>query len=471
MNQKEKEILKIEESFKDTIENDLYKNNTQNKKIEIKDIKYVGKATWQDKVNGKPISDKVFIVDIEIKEIDEEGKERITEQKSCYLGDKCIGGTIGDGEMLFKSTFENSEPDKMQAVNELLENTPEREIENNSMNKLQNKELTEILTAHLGRKVSEEEVQKLLEEMDKSEIEEIKEEKEEQKDKNKDENDLSKKQTEKIKVNGIQKADLNKKVDGKETLGKRIDLEEYDSLYVVYSDKVDDITAGTKRNNTTYSLVGMTKNGEARVLNDEFEMDKSVGNNASSETTKIRANSTATRDNKDLSVYTRKSNGMSIGCENNQGYVDMFLYQKTLEENENVGIQIETSQTQIIPIETREIMNRNKGIYQKEKVQEEIEEHTEHGCKPDDVKDFDGDEATGTHEHIDIDYYVQDILNYENDEGEEKIKDVFTEKEVRDKLLRELKEHKDTLSTEQIIENVKQEMNQDAEFYDREHKL
>lgn len=471
MNQKEKEILKIEESFKDTIENDLYKNNTQNKKVEIKDIKYVGEATWQDKVNGKPISDKVFIVDIEIKEIDEEGKERITEQKSCYLGNKCIGGTIGDGEMLFKSTFENSEPDKMQAINELLENTPEQEIENNSINKLQNKELSEILTAHLGRKVSEEEVQKLLEEMDKSEIEELKEEKEEQKDKNKDENDLSKKQTEKIKVNGIQKADLNKKVDGKETLGKRLDLGGYDSLYVVYSDKVDDITAGTKRNNTTYSLVGMTKNGEARVLNDEFEMDKTVGNNASREATKIRANSTATRDNKDLSIYTRKSNGMSIGCENNQGHVDMFLYQKTLEENENVGIQIETSQTRIIPIETREIMNRNKGIYQKEKVQDEIQEHTEHDCNPDDVKDFDGDETTGTHEHIDIDYYVQDILNYENDEGEEKIKDVFTEKEVRDKLLRELKEHKDMLSTEQIIENVKQEMNQDAEIYDREHKM
>lgn len=162
---------------------------------------------------------------------------------------------------------------------------------------------------------------------------------------------------------------------------------------------------------------------------------------------------------------------MSIGCENNQGYVDMFFYQKTLKENENVGIQIETSQTQIIPMETREIMDRNKGIYQKEKVQNAIQEHTEQGCEADNVKDFDGDEITETHEHIDIDYYVQDILNYENDEGEEKIKEVFTEKEVKDKLLRELKEHKDTLSTEQIIKNVKKEMNQDAEFYDREHKM
>ena len=42
MNQEEKEILKIEENFRDTIENELYKNNTQNKKIEIKDITYIG---------------------------------------------------------------------------------------------------------------------------------------------------------------------------------------------------------------------------------------------------------------------------------------------------------------------------------------------------------------------------------------------------------------------------------------------
>lgn len=469
MNIKEKEVLKIEEDFKDTLENDLLKQKTDNKEIEIKDIKYVGEAAWQDKINGNLISDNVFLVDVKIREIDENGKERITEQEKCYLGNKCIGGTIGDNEIVYNGIMENSEPDKIKAVKELIDRTSEQEIENNSMNALQTKEIAEILTAHFGRKVSEEEVQNLLEEMDEDDIEELKEEKEEHEDK--DENDLSKKQVEKIKVNGIQKADLNKKIDGKETLGKRLDLGGYESLYVVYSDKVDEITAGTKRNNTTYTLVGMTNDGEARVLNDEFEMDRSVGNNASRETTKIRANNTATRDNNDLSIYTRKSNGMSIGCENNQGNVDMFLYQKTREENENVGIQIETSKTPVIPIETREIMNRNKGIEQKEKVQDEIEEHMENGCEPDDVRDFDGDENTSTHEHIDIDYYVQDILNYENDEGEEKIKDVFTEREVKEKFLRELKENKDKISVEKIIENVKQEMNQDAEIYDREHKL
>ena len=274
------------------------------------------------------------------------------------------------------------------------------------MNKLRTKEIAEILTAHLGRKISEEEAQQLLENMDKEEIEKLKEEKEENSKDKKEENKLSKKQTENIKIKGMQKIDLNKKVDGKETLGKRLDLTGYDNIYVVYSENVDNITSGEKRNNTTYSLVGTKKDGTAKVLNDEFEMDKTVGNGATREQTKIRANSTATRDSKDMSVYTRKSNGMSIGCENDMGNINMFLYQKTKEENENVGIQIETSQTPIIPIETREIMNKNKGVYQKDKVQNEIQEHTDHGCNPKDVKDFDGNENTETHtdkEYTEID--------------------------------------------------------------------
>ena len=467
MNQKEKEVLKIEESFKDAIENELLKNQTENKKVQIKDIKLVGEAVWKDKVNGKDIKQNLFIVEKEIFETDENGKERLTEQKSYYLGNECIGGALENNQIIYKSTFENSEIDKMVAINELLDRTSESEIEQNSMNNLQKKELTEVLTAHFGRKVSEEEVQKMLDEMSKDELEELKKEKTEKK---KDNNELSKKQTEKIKVRGIQKADLNKLVDGKETLGKRLDLENYDNLYTIYSEDVDEITPGAKKNNTTYTLVGMTKDGKAKVLNDEFEMDHTVGNNASREQTKIRANSTATRDSKDTSVYTRKSNGVSIGCENDMGNVNMFLYQKTFEENENVGIQIETSKTPIIPIETREIMNRNKGIYQKEKVQDEIEEHTEHNCEPDNVKDFDGEESTETHEHFDIEEYVQDILDYENEDGEKKIEEVFTENEVKEKLLRELKDRGE-LTVDQVIENVKEEMNQDAENLEREHKL
>ena len=101
---------------------------------------------------------------------------------------------------------------------------------------------------------------------------------------------------------------------------------------------------------------------------------------------------------------------------------------------------------------------------------DEIQEHTDEGCKPKDVKDFDGDENTVTHEHFDLEYYVQEILNYENDQGEEQIKEVFTANEVREKLLRELKEKGNQLSQDQIIQGVKEEMNLDAENLEREHK-
>ena len=467
MERNRKEILKIEEDFRDTIENEIIENNTENRQVQIKDIKYVGEASWKDKVNGKDLSDKVFIVELEITEIDKEGKERKTQKNQYYLGDKCVGGTLGDDTIIYNPLIENSEPDKIKAVNDLLDKTPEEEIENNSMNKLQKEELAEVLSAHYGREVKEEEVEQLLEEMDAEETEELKEEKEENKDK--DENDLSEKQTEKIKVNGLQKVDLNKKVDGKETLGKRLDLEGFEDMYVIYSDKVDNVTAGTKRENTTYSLVGVTKDGDAKVLNNEFEMDKFRGTSGTTEQTKIRANSTATRDNRDSSVFTRKSNGASIGCENDQGNVNMFFYQRTLEENENVGIQIETSQTQVIPVETKEVMNRNRGRHQVDRIQDEVEEHEEHGCKPDDVKDFDGYENTETHEHVDIEVYVDRVYNYQNQYGEEKIQDVFTKNEVRDKIKRELINGKDKIPTEKVIENVEKEMNADAEMMEREH--
>ena len=469
MNKKEREILNIEQSFKDTLENELVKQNKENKRTKIKDVKYAGKVTWKDKVNGKDISDAIFIVEKQIKEIDENGKERITEQKNYYLGDKCIGGGLENNDVIYQSNFANSEPDKMQAVNDLLEKVSDKELNEYSLNNLQNKELAEVLSAYLGKEIKPEEVQTELDKMSEEELEELNEEKEENK---KEENSLTDKQAEKVKVNGIQKVDLNTKVDGKENLAQRLDLKEYDSIFVIYSDNIKDISKKSKEkiNNTTYSLVGMKNDGTAKVLNDEFEMDKTVGNNASREQTKVRADSTATRDNKDQSVYTRKSNGASIGCENDMGNVNMFLYQKTKEENENVGIQIETSRTQRIPVETRRVFNRNQGVYQNDKVQDEIEEHTENGCNPKDVKDFDGKDNTETHEHDDIEKYVEQILGYENEDGEKSINEIFTEKEVREKLLRELKENTNKLSKEQIIENVEKEMNADAQIYTREHK-
>lgn len=311
---KQNKILKLEEEFKDKIQIDLEKEQKEDKRVTITNIKLVGKASWQDKINRKLISENVFIVEIEISETKEDGHKRKTRQEKIYLGEEHIAGRIVgyNKEIIFNPNFEKIEIDKFMAVNNLLNKVSEKAIEENSLNTLKRKEITEVLSAYYGRQVSEDEVEKMIKEKQNSKTRKKDlDKKGEQKENEKD--NLSEKATKNVKVNAIQIIDLNKLVDGKQTLAQRLDLEEYDDLYIILTEDVNDINPQTKRNNTTYSLVGMKKDGEAKVLNDEFEMDKSAGSSASKNSTKIRANNTATRDNKDLSVYTRKSNGASIG--------------------------------------------------------------------------------------------------------------------------------------------------------------
>ena len=368
MNQMEREILILEENFRDTIENDIAKNQSENKKTEIKDIKLVGQATWKDKISGKDISDNVFIVEKEIIETDENGKERVTEQKSYYLGNRCVAGTLGNDEIVYNKSFAESEIDKQKAINDLIDKISEKEIEKNSMNKLKNEEMRELPS--------------LLEKMNNQEIEEVQGKIENRENKEEENNKLSKRQTDKIKVNQVQRIDLEQKADGVKELGKKLDLDGYRYIYVVYSENVKEIKQDENINNTIYSLVGIKDDGTASVMNNEFEMDKTVGNNAGRLQTKIKANGTATRDNKDSSVFVRKSNGMTIGCENDMGTVRVSLGQKTLQENENTEMELRTSNTGYIPIETRRVFKGDKGIYQIDKIQDEVEEHTQNVYLP-----------------------------------------------------------------------------------------
>lgn len=461
MNEKEKNILQIEENFKDIIENDLIKENDNKErvKIVIKDIYYPGEAIWTDKINGKKISEKVFIVEFE--EVQEmQGQEKKQDTKTFrryYLGEKCVAADIGDGRPYYKSI----EQDKINAINKLLDKVDYKILEENSLNNLKQKELQEILSEYLGVKVSKEDIEKTLQKINSDELEQIKKDKKGRKQ----ESNLTEKQVERLeKINGIQKINLNRLVDGKQTLGKRLHLEEYEQIYIIHSENAKDISSGNSKNsinNTAYSLVGMKKDGTAKILNDEFEMDKSVGNSSSEMQTKIHANGEASRDNKSISSYTRKGakDNVGLNIENNQGYIDVyFTAGKTREENENVSIQIETSQTQRVHIETREVFNKNKGERQIDNVQDEIQEHTDKGCTPKGI-DINGNEDS-SHVHLteeEVDRYAKEIFEYGD------ISELFTLDEVKEKLERELNEKHDDFSLEELIEKIKHEMDLDAQ--------
>ena len=473
----QKQIDELEEKLKDTIESE---NINENRQIKIQNVKFIGRIPVENKANGQIRFENVFIVDKEIIETDNGKEIRSTEQSSIYLGDKCIAGKIGDMDYIYNPKFEEENQDLENSINELVKNDLEKE------EKDENEKIQE----------NEEEIIKEQENQ-----EDLTQENTKQKDKDEEQKEpekISKKQEKNIEIKSIQEVDLETVVDGTETLAKRLDLPEYSKLYVIYSDNVKDVMHENKRNNTTFSLVGVTKDGKAKVLNDEFEIDPTSGINGEKTQTKIKADGEATRDDKDLSVYKRKTNGIDIGCERDIDSVNVYMYQKTLEKNENVGIQIETSKTPVIKLETKEVMDRYKGMYQADNIQNEIQEHTDANCNPKDVKDYDGDDTTETHEHvgdivvkesdveetsddgiyvqeseIEIDEKTNEILNYENKYGEKEIKEQFTYDEVKEELEKQIEnneKNKSGKTIEQIVEEVKENMDYDAQMLDRSKK-
>ena len=474
----QKQIDELEEKLKNTIESE---NINENRKIKIQNVKFIGRIPVENKANGQIRFENVFIVDKEIIEIDNGKEIRSTEQSSIYLGDKCIAGKIGEMDYIYNPKFEEENLDLESSINELIEKEKNKQDEKD--------------------KLQENEEEMINESENKEDLTQENEKQTNKDEEQKEPKEISEKQEKNIEIKSIQEVDLETVVDGTETLAKRLDLPEYSKLYVIYSDNVEDVMHENERNNTTFSLVGVTKDGKAKVLNDEFEIDRTAGINGEKTQTKIKADGEATRDDKDLSVYKRKTNGIDIGCERDIDSVNVFMYQKTLEKNENVGIQVETSKTPVIKLETKEVMDRYKGMYQTDNIQNEIQEHTDANCNPKDVKDYDGDNSTETHEHMgnlvvknsdieetsddgiyvqenqdnetDIDEKVDEILNYENKYGEQAIKEQFTYDEVKEELEKQIENNEKSKSgktIEQIVEEVQENMDYDAQMLDRNKK-
>ena len=157
MREIDKEILKIELDFKDTLNNEIAQSKQS--ETEIKDIIYVGDIEWKDRINGNNLSEKLFIVKKEITLKNEKGEE--VEKKTVnnyYLGDKCIGGFMDVKSPIFNQYIETAEPEKIKKVKELLQNTPIEELENKSMDKLQKQYIKE-LSEKLG--IPEEEIMQI----------------------------------------------------------------------------------------------------------------------------------------------------------------------------------------------------------------------------------------------------------------------------------------------------------------------
>ena len=233
---------------------------------------------------------------------------------------------------------------------------------------------------------------------------------ENQEEKEKDENEskqISEEEAEKIgiKGNGMNSAKMNVAVDAKgNTLGKELGLEEYDSILVVHSYKLAELSEADGKNGKVYNfplaLIGRTKDGNLEII-PETKLRPYRG--ANKEVTEINDKEDVEVKNEECIFEVPNSNKrIAINQKDPYGIPEIY-YGKSDKENEgNVmqSVQDERDGTQRKDVEVRALFNRNKGEYQIDKMRDEGKKHLDKGCKDIDSEEVDGDENTG-HVHFD----------------------------------------------------------------------
>ena len=149
------------------------------------------------------------------------------------------------------------------------------------------------------------------------------------------------------------------------------------------------------------------------------------------------------------------------------GTIETSLVRTPAQDNqEAISIPIETSNIRYTTKETRELMNEKRNPRVKEEI-ERINEHKELGCNPT-IKDIDDNEYNNTHKHMEIDNeYLNKCADkiLENDE----IANMYNRQDVIEKLKKQLElDNKEIPETDELIEKVEEQMEQEAES---EHEM
>ena len=277
MNREKNELLQEELKFRDDLNNQFKQKETPDKSSYVKDIIFVGDVKWNDKVNGNELSEKLYIVRINKVTRDENGELQVDTINNYYLGDKCIGGYIDDKDPQFYKVFEYSEPDKVAQIKNLLENTLDRQLEEQSMSKLLEERKQEIAKA-LG--INPDEIDNIDEIDLDTKIPDLNKEgrsenDEELENKDRDEDDsqrISESQTEKLKVK--EETKLGQFIQG-ESLGQKLGLEKIGITDGVKLARVSTSSLASQKDididkNAIDTFVVIRANGEAVVLGEDI---------------------------------------------------------------------------------------------------------------------------------------------------------------------------------------------------------
>lgn len=275
--------------------------------------------------------------------------------------------------------------------------------------------------------ISEEDIESLSE-IDleqKIEDKELENNEEKQDEQNEDEPPkISEKEAEKIgiKGNGMNSAKTNAQIDTKgNTLGKELNMEEYESIMVVHSYKLAQLKDAEEKNGKVnpmrFALVGKKKDGTIEII-PETKLRPYRGQNR--QVTEINDRENVEVKNEEC-IFEVPNTNKRIAIEQKDPYgISEIYYGKSDKQNEgNVmqNVQDERDGTQRKDVEVRALFNSNKGEYQIDKMDDEVKSHIKAGCNDLGKEEVDGDPSTG-HSHSTEDMFItpDTVLIYEGKE-------------------------------------------------------
>lgn len=471
MNREKNELLQEELKFRDDLNNQFKQKETPDKSSYVKDIIFVGDVKWNDKVNGNELSEKLYIVRINKVTRDENGELQVDTINNYYLGDKCIGGYIDDKDPQFYKVFEYSEPDKVAQIKNLLENTLDRQLEEQSMSKLLEERKQEIAKA-LG--INPDEIDNIDEIDLDTKIPDLNKEgrsenDEELENTDRDEDDsqrISESQTEKLKVK--EETKLGQFIQG-ESLGQKLGLEKIGITDGVKLARVSTSSLASQKDididkNAIDTFVVIRANGEAVVLGEDI-----LRLNTREGTNPTQRNLTVDNDegkvDKEVNTTSYEivnGNGrefLNVGYDEFTGreikystYSDQY--------GQYVDFELETQKTWMQDSDVREFMNDRPDRYQADHM---LEKNAEHGkCEEKDITVIDNDKDNddhSSHDKFDMQYCIDAIL--ENEE----IAEIYNSRDVQKEILNKISEDKNKKYTnDMVIEEVSTELEERAKY-------
>lgn len=274
-------------------------------------------------------------------------------------------------------------------------------------------------------------------------------------------------------INGLdikEETEANKYLKG-EILDKKLGLAEKGITGVkkiarVSTSNLKNVT-GEKTTNNEDSFVAIKSDNTAVVLGEDIlKKDTRRGNNPRGESLTINNDGNVSKEAITSSYLIVNGNGQEyLQC----GYDELSgkEIKYTLRSNttgEDVATELETQRTYDDDSYVRGFLNdRNEGIYEPDKIMERDEEHGE--CDEKDVTVIDNDKDNDSHEHFKVNEEYIRVKAKDIIDGNEDIKEVFTEREVEYLLKRRIEEQKEQKTVEEIIENAKQELEQETQHF------